>query len=283
MRTVPDDSLSAHYTRGDLVSRALTALADDGIALENLTPELLAPLDQFHTRGRTATLELLELAELTSTDRVLDVGGGIGGAARTLASNIGCRVHVVDLMAEYCRAGAELTRLMGLESMVTFEQGDARALTTIADGTIDVVWTQHSSMNVREKAGMYAEFWRVLRPGGRFVMHEICAGGVRPLRLPVPWATLAQDSHLLSVADTAAAIREAGFERRVWRETAEQSLTWFRRHSALERARHGAPSLGLHVLLGPKAFDAIANLVTNLAEGRVTVVQGVYRKQVEDR
>lgn len=281
MNRAPDDSLSAHYNQGDLISRMLAALADDGISLEHLTPELLAPVDQFHTRGRAATLELSEMGSLASTDRVLDVGGGIGGAARTLASNIGCRVHVVDLMEEYCRVGTELTHLTGLESRVTFEQGDARALTTIADGAFDVVWTQHSSMNVRERASMYAEFWRVLRPGGRFVMHEICAGGVRPLRLPVPWATLAQDSHLLSVADTAAAIRDAGFERRVWRETAEQSLTWFRRQAALARARDGEPSLGLHVLLGAKVFDAISNLVTNLADGRVTVVQGLYVKNPE--
>jgi SAM-dependent methyltransferase len=275
----PNDMVSAHYARTDLFSRILAALADAGIPMEHVTPDLLAPVDQFHTRGRAATLELSAMGRISSVDRVLDVGGGIGGPARTLAGTTGCRVHVVDLIDEYCRTGAELSRLTGLDSRVTFERADARALPADAEA-FDVVWTQHSSMNVDDKEGMYREFWRVLRPGGRFVMHEICAGSVLPLLLPVPWASVPEDSCLVSVAEMAAAIRQVGFERIAWSETTEESLTWFRRQAASSRGNGHPPALGLHLLLGARYPGAIANLTRNLADGRVTVIQGVFEKPV---
>jgi sarcosine/dimethylglycine N-methyltransferase len=57
----------------------------------------------------------------------VDLGGGLGGPARTLAG-LGCRVTVLDLVAEYCRVGADLTRRTGLADRVRFvaSRGDGR-------------------------------------------------------------------------------------------------------------------------------------------------------------
>lgn len=275
MPSEADASLSTHYTSGGLLARILIALGDAGIWLEHLTPDALSPVDQFHIRGKAATLELAALGSITRDDRVLDVGGGIGGPARALAGSAGCRVHVLDLLQEFCSTGEALNSLTGLESLVTTEVGDARDLPPSL-GEFDVVWTQHSSMNVDDKARMYREFWRVLRPGGRFVMHEICAGAVQPLLLPVPWASNATDSHLQTVADTAALIRRAGFRRLSWRETTEESLTWLRKQG-VERSGP-PPPLGVHLLLGPGYAKAMANLTRNLTEGRVAAVEGLFEK-----
>jgi 2-polyprenyl-3-methyl-5-hydroxy-6-metoxy-1,4-benzoquinol methylase len=68
----------------------------------------------------------LQLAGLGHGERVLDVGGGIGGPARTLAG-AGFSVTVLDLTEEFCRTGAALTERVGLASRVTFHHGNALA------------------------------------------------------------------------------------------------------------------------------------------------------------
>src|SRR5688572_25877117 len=82
--------VSGHYGRTHLVAAILEALRAAGKGLDTLTLDDLAPVDQFHSRGKAATLELARLAELRGRERVLDVGGGIGGGARTLATEYGC-------------------------------------------------------------------------------------------------------------------------------------------------------------------------------------------------
>src|SRR5690348_10502001 len=67
-----------------------------------LEPHQLAPFDQFHVGGEAATLALAELAGIDATSRILDVGGGFGGPARTLAATYGCSIVVLDLTAAYC-------------------------------------------------------------------------------------------------------------------------------------------------------------------------------------
>jgi ubiquinone/menaquinone biosynthesis C-methylase UbiE len=159
-------ALNQHYGRGDLGAAIVAALGAAGKDPNTLTPDDLAPVDQFHIRGQEATLELVRLAELEPGAHVLDVGGGLGGPARTLAVTVGCRVTVLDLTEEYCRVGADLTQRAGLADRVSFRHGDALALPFEA-GSFDAVWTQHSSMNIADKEALYREAHRVLRPGGR--------------------------------------------------------------------------------------------------------------------
>ncbi len=182
-----DYEINQHYGRGDLGTTILAALQAAGKNPQRLTPDDLAPVDQFHTAGKQATLELMHLAELQAGMEVLDVGGGLGGAARLLAAEQGCKVTVLDLTQEYCRVGELLTARTGLSDRVSFQQGSALDM-PFPEARFDVVWTQHSSMNIADKARLYAEVRRVLRPAGRLAFHEIMAGPVQPIHFPVPWA-----------------------------------------------------------------------------------------------
>ena len=182
-----DRPVGEHYARGDLAARILEALRAAGKDPDALTTDDLAPIDQLHIRGKEATLELAHRAGLTSGTRVLDIGGGLGGPARTLASEFGCTVEVLDFTEEFCRAGEHLTTRTGLSNQVSFRHGNALEM-PYPDARFDVVWTQHSSMNIADKERLYAETQRVLRPGGRLALHEILAGPVSPIHFPVPWA-----------------------------------------------------------------------------------------------
>ena len=75
-----DEALLRHYDGGqDLVARAMELLREAGKDLSRLTIDDLVGLDEFHVRGREATLSLARRLALAGGERVLDVGSGIGG------------------------------------------------------------------------------------------------------------------------------------------------------------------------------------------------------------
>src|SRR5213594_2219429 len=164
--------MSAHYSPGNLLARLNAALIDDGIDPEHPTMEALAPYDQFHGRGLEATLEIAELVEAGSADHILDIGSGIGGPARYFASRFGCRVTGIDLTPEFCDVARHLTRAVGLDDKVAFEQGDALKM-PFADASFDGAYSMNVAMNIADKAGFYREIHRALKSGGWLVLSEI--------------------------------------------------------------------------------------------------------------
>lgn len=276
--TVPDDyarALSAHYGPPDLGARILAALAAAGKDPEALTLEDLAPVDQFHIRGREATLELARLAGLEPRMHVLDVGGGLGGPARTLAREVGCRVTVLDLIEAYCRVGTELTRRTRLADRVAFRRGDALRM-PFAAGSFDAVWTQHSSMNIEDKERLYREVARVLRRGGRLALHEIMQGARAPVHFPVPWAREPSLSFLRPAAAVRTLLGDLGFAELSWLDVSGASLEWFRRQARAAERAPGAPRVGLQLLLGEDFVPMLENQRRNLEEGRIAVVMAVW-------
>ena len=174
-------------------------------------------MDQFHSGGMGATTTLAELAELSKGARVLDAGGGLGGPARTLAAHFGCKVTVIDLAESYVQAAEILTERIGLGEEVNHHVGNALEL-PIDDGAFDVVWTQQSGMNIRDKERLYEGFHRVLAPGGTLAFQEFMAGPVQPLMFPVMWAPDAGTSFLQTPDEMRNLIESMGFRTRVWNE-----------------------------------------------------------------
>jgi 2-polyprenyl-3-methyl-5-hydroxy-6-metoxy-1,4-benzoquinol methylase len=95
------ETIKRHYRIPALATRIFEALERAGKDPDRLSVEDLAPIDEFHIRGRQANLELAEAARIEPHHTVLDVGSGIGGPARCLATKLGCRVTGLDLTEEY--------------------------------------------------------------------------------------------------------------------------------------------------------------------------------------
>ncbi|MFQ5775477.1 MAG: methyltransferase domain-containing protein [Kiloniellaceae bacterium] len=143
--------------------------------------------------------------------------------------------------------------------------------------SFDVVWTQHAAMNIADKATLYAEMRRVLKPGGRLALYDILAGPGGPVHFPVPWAREPSISFLVTPEEMRMHLEAAGFEIRDWRDTTHAAREWF---AALARRikEQGAPALGFHVLLGDDFAAMAQNQRRNLDEDRIAVVQAVLRK-----
>jgi SAM-dependent methyltransferase len=271
-----NEAIQTHYARADLGDVILAALEKAGKDLNRLTPEDLAPIDQFHIRGRAATLELARAAGLDATKHVLDVGSGVGGTSRCLAKEFGCRVTGIDLTDEYCRVAATLSARTGLAHLVDFRQGDATKL-PFDDQAFDVVWTEHVAMNIPDKARLYQEMHRVLKPGGTLAIYDVLAGSSGPVLFPVPWARTPETSFLVSPSELRKLLEEAGFTVADWSDTTEAARAWF--VTLAEKIRdEGFPSLGFHLLLGADFKEMAQNQGRNLQKGRIALAQVVARK-----
>ena len=191
-----------------------------GKELDSLSVDDLAPIDEFHTRGRESTLEVAELAQLSSSDLVLDVGCGLGGTARFLSDRYGCKVEGIDLTEEYVSVGRQLTERVGLSGRVELRQASALDL-PYEDGRFDIAWTEHVQMNIADKQRFYSEIARVLKPGGRLLFHDIFRGSGDPPFYPAPWAEDESISSLATVEQARSALTEAGLAIHPWSDKVE--------------------------------------------------------------
>jgi ubiquinone/menaquinone biosynthesis C-methylase UbiE len=269
--------ISAHYGRGDLLGRLRAALLDDGVDPDHPTIEALAPYDHFHGRGLEATEELADLLTVALDDHILDIGSGIGGPARYIALRFGARVTGIDLTPEFCEVARQLTEVLGLEDRIDFKQGDALAM-PFADASFDGAYSMNVSMNIRDKAGFYAETHRVLRPGGWLVLSEIAAGPGGAPAYPTPWARTAESSFLATPQQTRDGLEAAGFAVSSLRETTEESLAYGARSRAMVERGEKPPHRAVMLIHGDIAKDAMANTAHGLAESCLVPIKVLCRK-----
>ena len=270
-------TLNTHYGREGLGGRILDALRESGKDLNAVTCDDLSPVAEFHIGGQAATLQLAQLAGMGAGMRVLDVGAGLGGPARTLARHFGVRVTGLDLTAEFCRVATMLSELCGMQDSVSFLHGNALEM-PFEDGCFDLVWTQQAGMNIEDKVQLYREANRVLAVGGRLVFQEVLRGTKTPLHLPVPWAREAGMSFLQPSEVIRDLLANAGFREMVWHDTTAQYIDEYRKLAAKTADPAGPPPLGVHLILGPEAGQMRKNVVRNLEEQRIVLVQGVLKK-----
>jgi SAM-dependent methyltransferase len=264
--------LEEHYSARDIEARILAALRAAGLDPEQrLSPEELGALDHFHTGGLRASLELLGLAQIRAADRVLDLGAGLAGAARMLASAIGCRVDCVELSPDYCAGAVLLNRLTGMDDRIEVHEGSALDL-PFADDSFDAAWMQNVGMNIEDKRRLYAEVCRVLKPGGRFAFQEMVAGQAATSYFPLPWATDPADSFLVSAEEMRSLLGESGFIAEIFEDTSDAHL------SANTTGAKPAPpgQLGLAVFVDDLAQKA-ANARRSLEDSQVRLFRGVFR------
>jgi len=270
-----EDEVISHYGRTGLERTILDGIAALGRPAGALTIDDLAAVDEFHMGGRKATAELAGRLGLGAGDRVLDLGSGIGGLARFLAVQHGCRVTGIDLTPDYVAVATTLTAMLGLSDRVTFGQGSATA-PPVEDGAFDAATLLHVGMNIPDKAALAAAAARALRPGGRFAVYDVMRTAPGAIAYPVAWAAGAETSFLATPAEYRAHLESAGFA--VESERAQTALASEMFARMRSRLAAGPMPLGLHLFMGADAPVKLANMVANLQAGLIAPVEMIARK-----
>jgi SAM-dependent methyltransferase len=264
-------NVERHYNHGDLEQTILAALKKAGKNVDQLTLDDLAPIDEFHIRGPEATREMAEEIGLNDKMQVLDIGSGLGGPSRRLASNYGCHVTGLDLTEAYCHFAKALSIRLGLDNLVSYRTGNALDM-PFDDMSFDVLWTQHAAMNINDKTQLYSEMFRVLKPGGHLAIYDVMSGPGGEVYFPVPWARDSSISFLATEDELRRYLEAAGFRIMSWRDTTETGLAWFAAKSA-EIKKQGRPIVGYHLLLGDDFPQMGRNQLRSFNEKRMTLLQ----------
>jgi ubiquinone/menaquinone biosynthesis C-methylase UbiE len=276
MSRIVEERVSQHYSRGDLEEAIVAALAASGKDPDRLAPADLSPVDEFHTAGRQATIELMEQLDFKPDMHILDIGCGIGGPSRYLAETRGCRVTGIDLTEDYVRTAAALARRVSLSDRVAYRQASALALPFDAE-TFDGAMMMHVGMNIEDKAALCAGVRRALKRGATFAIFDIMRMVEGELAFPVHWAASAATSFVASPTDYRRALQAAGFEIVKERNRRDFALDFFRQTAARIKEAGGPPPLGMHILMKTDVPQKIANVLANLEKGLIAPTEIIAR------
>lgn len=270
-----EEAINAQYGQSDLGKKILTILEGEGLDNARLTQEILAPIEELHLRGRSATMELARGVDLNESMRVLDIGCGIGGPARTLASEFGCQVIGLDICEEYCRAAEIINERVGLNNKIEIWHGNALNM-PIDNANFDIVFIQHVLMNIENKEGLISQINQFIRSKGRLALNTICAGPITPVHFPVIWANNPDISFLLTVSELRQLIRNSGFKELSWKDDTKKILEGIERTRSKPRSKIPRP-INLNLIISDPSTKW-RNIVRNLKEERIVVIQGIFEK-----
>jgi SAM-dependent methyltransferase len=270
-----ETEVAKHYTHGSLEQAILAGLTAGGKDIDKIVASDLSGADEFHLGWRAVTIELAKDLDLAPGLHVLDVGSGIGGPARYFAEAHGARVTGIDLTQEFVDVANALTRRCGLGHLVSFTQGSALAL-PFADATFDAATLIHVGMNIADKARLFAEVRRCLKPGARFCAYDIMLMDDGEIPYPMPWAATPETSFVETPGTYRRLLATAGFEIETEHNRRDLALR-LGREMRENTAKYGAPPLGLHILMGPATAQRLANVMTTLERGTIAPVEMIAR------
>jgi SAM-dependent methyltransferase len=269
--------ISEHWSKGDVYARILAALDAASKPLDALTIEDLAPVDHFHARGFTATIELANQLPIKPGHHILDIGCGLGGPARYLAQRFGCKVSGVDITAPFIEVADKLTKLLNMEGRVALSLGDGHHL-PYDDATFDGAYTQHVTMNVEDRKKFFSEACRVMKPGAFFAITEHGLGPAGDPHYPLPWSEDGNGAYLKTPEDTRRCLEQSGFSDINIEYTRAKYLEGYQRTISLA-TRGELPPLGIHILMGDTAPQKTKNAARNIEERRTEPVQIICHKR----
>lgn len=274
-----EQRVARHYAQAELEKKILDLLAADGKDIERLTIADLAPVDEFHTAGREATVAFGAELGFTPDMHVLDVGCGIGGPSRYIAETYGCRVTGIDLTEEFVRTARGLAQRVGLADRIDYRQASALDL-PFAPGMFDGAYMMHVGMNIEDKVALFSQVRRVLKDNATFGIYDVMLTGAGEPRFPMPFARTAETSFLATLADYRRALHEGGFVIERGRNRLDAAIAYFRARAAAA-AESGPPPLSIHLLLKGDGREMLGNVAGLYEEGVLAPVELICRARAE--
>ena len=261
-----EQTVSEHYSNKGLLDKIYKGLEKLGIDKNQLTQSDLSSFDEFHIGGSEGTLMLAEKLTMNASSSVLDIGCGIGGPARFLSSEFGCKVSGIDLTADFVNTGNSLTDQVGLSDKVKLIEASALNI-PFADNSFDVSYMIHVGMNIADKDVLFSEAFRVTKPGGVFGIYDVMLIGNCELQYPLPWAVEEDGNAIASATDYISALIKAGFSLKHEDDKTDFANGFFEKISVSMGSSKGPPPVGLHLLMGDLTQQKIKNMAQLVKSG----------------
>ncbi len=267
-----ESAVAQHYSHGDLLGAIQSSIAKIGKTSDTVTIDDLAPVDEFHIGSRMATQHLLDQLNFTDSQHILDVGCGIGGASRYIASQSGCLVSGIDLTPEYVDTGKAICSWMGLDKQIDLYQGSALDM-PFDDAAFNGAVMFHVGMNIEDKQRLFSEVFRVLQPGASFGVYDIMRINDGQLSFPSTWATDENSSSLGTPEQYKQALTAAGFSIAAENDRREFALDFFAQMMQKLKTSGGPPAIGLHILMQDTTPAKVKNMIDNIANSLIAPVE----------
>ena len=187
-----------------------------------------------------------------------------------------------DLVSSFLKSHLRLppsSRATGLDHSVSFRQGSVLDLPFKTD-TFDAVLCQHILMNIKDKSMALKEFFRVLKPGGQLILHEITAGENKTLLLPVPWAQKDSISFLESWDILSGRLCETGFEAVSIKDESDAACTWWEKVRAVPF--RSVDALGPGLVFGDSARHFGKNMYENFSGNSICLIEAIVKKRYNE-
>jgi cyclopropane fatty-acyl-phospholipid synthase-like methyltransferase len=172
------------YDQAERIHNELRALgiADDAA----LSVDDLTPFDQYHYHGTEAVEETIAALHPGPESRLLEVGSGIGGPARYLASRTGCHVTALELQPDLHAIGTQLSARCSLSSRVDHRQGDILD-SPFDDAGFDALVSFLVFLHIEDRERLFASCRRSLKKDGLIFIEDFSK---RAEPSPGQWADL---------------------------------------------------------------------------------------------
>ncbi len=272
-----DERVRDHYSHGDLLNAIKIALEQLGKTTETVSIEELSAVDEFHIGGRLATDHLVDQLDLFSQCQVLDLGCGLGGAARYVAHQYHSYVTGVDLTPEYIETGLALTGWVKLEELVTLVQASVLSMPFESD-YFDAAYTLHVGMNIEDKATFFTEVFRVLKPGAFFGIYDVMRQNEGNLTYPMPLASEPESSKLASALQYHQVLSSVGFDVLRQNNRRDFALAFFSQLREKAQQKNEPPQLSLYTLIRKNASAKFKNMIDGIVDNLIVPIELVARK-----
>lgn len=274
---VDENVVSEHYKHSQLLELIENGLKEIGKSKDSATVEDLAPVDEFHIGGRAATEHLMKQLAFNQSDKILDVGCGLGGASRFIAKTYQNSVTGIDLTDDYVTVGNTLSAWVGLNDSVSLHQGSALNM-PFKEASFDGAYMLHVGMNIEDKDTLFSQISRVLKSRSKLGVYDIMRTSEGTLSYPVPWASDDSFSFLAQSEEYSALLENAGFKIECVNNRKDFALGFFKQLKEKTEANNGPPPLGLHLLMESTTPVKIKNVIENMVNGLISPVEIVAQK-----
>lgn len=218
------------------------------------------------------TRYLLEFAGIGAGQRVLDIACGFGGTLRVLA-RMGCEVKGVDISENCVERAREANAEAGLSDRIDVAVGDFHSIDSPAESWTAVV-CQEAIIHSPDRPRVFAEVFRVLRPGGVFAFSDILTGEQADISMVEAAFARLGASAGATISDYTKMAGDAGFEISNVEERKRDITTHYDKLAA-QLAR---PVAGLDADALASIGQSISRWQAALANGHITWACLVARK-----